>query len=97
MTTNYLFYSLQKYGELAGVFEQLFRLFWENYLGKTGDGEILEVVQPFYAWRGLVAASPIWYPKPDKEVRLKLLRFVKNVLGSEKFDPKNVNSYLDNV
>jgi hypothetical protein len=97
MTINYLFYSLQKYGELTGVFERLFKLFWENYLDKTGDSEILEVVQPFYAWRGLIAASPIWYPKLDKEVRAKLLSFVKNVLGSEKLDLKNVNSYLNSV
>jgi hypothetical protein len=97
MTINYLLFSLQKYGELAGVFERLFKLFWESYLDKIGDREILEVVQPFYAWRGLVVASPIWYPKLDKNVRVKLLNFVKNVLGSERFDLKNVNSYLENV
>jgi len=94
MTINYIFYSLQKYGELAGVFERLFRLFWENYLRKTDDWEILEVVQPFYAWRGLVVASPIWYPNLSKDVRVKLLNFVKNVLQFERFDLRNVNSYI---
>ena len=94
MTINYVFYSLQKYGELAGVFEHLFRLFWENYLRKTDDLEILEVVQPFYAWRGLVVASPIWYPNLSKNVRTKLLNFVKNVLQFERFDLSNVNSYI---
>jgi hypothetical protein len=94
MTINYIFYSLQKYGELAGVFERLFRLFWENYLRKTGDREILEVVQPFYAWRGLVVASPIWYPSLSRDVRVKLFNFVKNVLQCEKFDLKRVNSYI---
>jgi len=94
ITINYLFYSLQKYGELCGVFERLFRLFWENYLQNTGDWEILEVVQPFYAWRGLVVASPIWYPNLKPDVRIKLLNFVKNVLLCEKFDLTAVNSYL---
>jgi len=94
MTINYIFYSLQKYGELAGIFEHLFRLFWENYLRKTGDWEILEVVQPFYAWRGLVVASPIWYPSLSKDVRIKLLNFVKNILQFERFDLNNVNSYI---
>jgi len=94
MTINYIFYSLQKYGELRGAFERLFRLFWENYLKKTGDLEILEVVQPFYAWRGLVVASPIWYPNLDKNVRIRLLNFVKNVLQHEKFDVGAVNSYI---
>jgi hypothetical protein len=97
MTINYLFYSLQKYGELTGVFECLFRLFWENYLQKTGDSEILEVVQPFYAWRGLVVASPIWYPHLSKDVRVKLLNFAKNVLQFEKFDLNRVNEYLCEV
>jgi hypothetical protein len=94
MTINYIFYSLQKYGELAGVFERLFRLFWENYLHKTGDQEILEVVQPFYAWRGLVVASPVWYPSLNMEVRVKLLNFVRNVLRFDRFELGRVNSYL---
>ena len=94
MTINYIFYSLQKYGELTEAFEQLFRLFWESYLQKTGDREILEVVQPFYAWRGLVVASPIWYPNLSVDVRVKLLNFVQNVLQLEKFDLKSVNSYI---
>lgn len=94
MTINYIFYSLLKYGELAGVFERLFKLFWENYLLKTEDWEILEVVQPYYAWRGLVVASPIWYPNLSREVRVKLLNFVRNVLHQEKFDLNSVNSYM---
>lgn len=94
ITINYIFYSLQKYGELAGVFERLFRLFWENYLLKTNDWEILEVIQPFYAWRGLVIASPLWYPNLSRDVRVKLLNFVHNVLHREKFDLDAVNTYI---
>jgi hypothetical protein len=97
MTINYLFYSLQKYGELAEGFGRLFKLFWENYLEKTDDLEILNVVQPFYAWRGLVVASPVWYPNLKKGVRTKLLNFIKNVLNSEKFDLGRVNSYFCEV
>jgi hypothetical protein len=95
LTINYLFYSLQKYGKLSGPFERLFKLFWQNYLDKTFDNEILEVVQPFYAWRGLVVASPIWYPHLQKDVRAKLLNFVRNVLQCEKFDLESVNSYFE--
>jgi len=93
LTINYIFYSLQKYGELKGVFQRLFMNFWTNYLMKTEDQGILEVVQPFYAWRGLVVASPVWYPHLKKDVRIKLLNFVKNVLQCDKFDPKDVNFY----
>lgn len=94
MTINYIFYSLQKYGRLTGAFEQLFKLFWTNYLQKTCDSEILEVVQPFYAWRGLVVASPLWYPNLSMDVRVKLLNFVQSVLQLKKFDVKSVNSYI---
>ncbi len=94
MTVNYLFYSLQKYGQLEGAFERLFSLFWDNYLRKSGDSEILEVIQPFFAWRGLVVASPIWYPHLIKDVRVKLLNFVKNVLKNDRFDLMDVNSYF---
>jgi hypothetical protein len=94
LTINYLFYSLQKFGELSGVFESLFNSFWTNYLTKTGDREILEVVQPFYAWRSLVLASPLWYPTLPRNVRVCLLNFAKHVLRFEKFDLSQVNSYL---
>jgi streptomycin 6-kinase len=94
MTINYIFYSLQRYERLSGVFERLFNVFWNNYLGKTDDSEILEVIQPFYAWRGLVVASPVWYPTLKKSIRVKLLNFVKNVLQAERFDLDGVNVYF---
>ncbi|MFQ6086787.1 MAG: aminoglycoside phosphotransferase family protein, partial [Candidatus Bathyarchaeia archaeon] len=84
MSINYIFYSLQAYGKLAGPFEELFRLFWNNYLDKTEDEEMLTVIQPFYAWRGLVVASPIWYPNLPLDVRKKLFNLIKNVLETEK-------------
>jgi hypothetical protein len=94
LTINYLFYSLQKSGQLDGDFDRLFHLFWDNYLRRTGDSEILETIQPFYAWRGLVVASPVWYPQLSIDIRVKLLNFVTNVLQNDLFDLKNVNSYF---
>ena len=93
MTINYLFYSLQTYGELTGTFETLFNLFWKNYLDKTSDEEMLTAIQPFYAWRGLVIASPIWYPSLSLDVRAKLFNFIRNVLETEKIDLTDINSY----
>jgi thiamine kinase-like enzyme len=92
LTINYLFYSLQKYGELSGIFDKLFKLFWENYLKKTQDSEVLEVVQPFYVWRCLVVASPIWYPNLSVDVRVKLLNFAQNMLQHDRFNIMDVNS-----
>ena len=95
MTINYIFYSLQAYGRLEGPFEKLFKTFWKTYLDQTGDEEILEVVQPFYAWRGLVVASPVWYPNLPRDVRVKLFNFIKNVLRTERFDLDRVNELLE--
>ena len=94
MSINYLFYSLRTYGELEGPFEELFSLLWENYLSKTGDEEILEVVQPFFAWRGLVIASPVWYPNLALDVRFRLFSFIKRVLETERFDLGEIDSYI---
>jgi hypothetical protein len=94
MSINYIFYSLQTYGELTGPFEELFHLFWKNYLEKTGDEEMLTVIQPFYAWRGLVVASPVWYPNLPFNVRKSLFNFIRNVLNTDYLDLKSINSYI---
>ncbi|MCZ7406237.1 MAG: hypothetical protein O8C67_15085 [Candidatus Methanoperedens sp.] len=94
ITMNYLFYSLQKYGKLAGPFKELYELFFNNYLEKTNDIELLRVIQPFYVFRSVVVASPIWYPNLDPGVRTKIFNFIHNILEIEEFDYKNVNSYL---
>jgi hypothetical protein len=75
-------------------FERLFLLFWRNYLDKSEDEEILEIVQPFYAWRSLVLASPVWYPNLSVELRRKIFRFATKILKTKKFDIENVDSYL---
>jgi hypothetical protein len=93
ITGNYLFSSLQRDGRLAGAFETLFRRFWDRYLEKTGDREILRVAPPFFAFRCLVMASPVWYPTLSDPVRRKLFAFLQAVLDAEEFDPARVNAY----
>jgi len=73
----------------------LFRLFWDNYLEKTADEEMLTVVQPFYVWRGLVVASPMGYPQLSLDVCKKLFTLIKNVLETEKLDLNDINSYIE--
>jgi tRNA A-37 threonylcarbamoyl transferase component Bud32 len=95
MTINYLFFSLRREGRLQGGFKELFNLFFKEYLDATGDEELLEVIQPFYAWRALVIASPIWYPTLTLEVRGKLLGFAMNVLKLKRFSVEDVDHYLE--
>jgi hypothetical protein len=90
---NYLFFSLQRSERLEGPLETLFRRFWERYLEKSGDRELLEVAAPFFAFRGLVMASPLWYPHLTEGVRQKLFAFIHGVLDVEVFDPERVNAY----
>jgi hypothetical protein len=93
ITLNYVFFSLQRTGELDGAFENLFLMFWDRYLEKTGDREMLEVAAPFFVFRALVLASPIWYPSLADSARKKLLAFILAVLGQDSFDPRRVNEY----
>jgi len=95
LTINYLFFSLQRYGKLEGPFATLFEAFYENYFWKTRDLELAKVVPLFYAFRGLVIASPLWYPSLAQQVRLTLFHFVENMLGVEEFEHQEINRYLD--
>lgn len=91
LTMNYLFFSLQRSGRLEGAFETLFLRFWQRYLEATGDHEMLRVAAPFFAFRGLVVASPVWYPDLAEATRRQIFAFVRNLLAADAFDPTRVN------
>lgn len=93
LTMNYLFFSIQRSGRLEGGFETMFKRFWSRYLEKSGDSEMLEVSAPFFAFRGLVMAHPVWYPNLIEDTRDKLFNFVEAVLNAETFQPNEVNRY----
>ncbi|MGE5323875.1 MAG: aminoglycoside phosphotransferase family protein [Actinomycetota bacterium] len=93
MTLNYVFFSLQQSEQFEGVFARLFQRFWDRYLEKSGDREMLEVIAPFFAFRGLVMASPVWYPSLSSPIRKKLLSLIRAVLEAERFDPSLVSQY----
>jgi aminoglycoside phosphotransferase (APT) family kinase protein len=93
LALNYLFFSLQRSGKLEGAFAALWHRFWERYLERTRDAELLEVAGLFFAFRGLVMANPLWYPALDAGVRRQLLNFIARVLDEERFDPARANEY----
>jgi len=80
---------------LEGDFLDLYNIFFEEYLAATGDEEMMRVVAPFFTFRGLVVASPEWYPGHPPKVRAALLRFLRNVLEDEVFDWRDPNRYLE--
>jgi hypothetical protein len=95
MSLNYLFFSLQRSGALTEPFRLLHELFWEKYLTLRPDEEMLSVIQPWFAWRALVLASPLWYPTLREDTRRKLLAFARNVLAADTYDYLHVNQYFE--
>lgn len=94
MSINYLFFSLQRSGRLA-PFTALYHTFWQTYLEQRPDPALCAVIQPWFAWRALVLASPQWYPSLTDDVRRQLLTFAEQVLATDYFDWPNINSYLE--
>lgn len=94
LSINYIFYALQHTGSFEGPFKELYLRFMNAYLEKTGDAGLMSVIQPFYAWRGLVVASPIWYPNLADDIRRQLFKFINNVLNTAVFDYTKIQEYL---
>jgi hypothetical protein len=80
MAINYLFFSLQHRAAWRRGLGPLWRLFLETYLAAAKDEEVQETAPPWLAWRGLVVASPRFYPNLGEEARDALLSFVERVL-----------------
>ncbi len=95
LVINYLFFSLQRFGRLEHPFVDLHDLFWGSYLAAASDEGLLEVIQPWFAWRALVLSSPVWYPDLAPEARVKLLRFARRVMDLKRYDVSKVNRYME--
>ncbi|MBI4844010.1 MAG: phosphotransferase [Nitrospirae bacterium] len=94
LTINYIFFSINHYGDVRGPYLEALKLFYKEYIKKTGDKELLKVTAPFYAFRGAVVANPVFYPKVAKSNRRKIFNFMHNVLKAKSFNPDRVNEYL---
>jgi hypothetical protein len=95
MTINYLFFGLQQSGRLEGPFRELHDRFWATYLDQRPDDELAGVIQPWFAWRALVLASPVWYPTISVAVRRKLLSFARRLLSTERYEYQRTREYLE--
>lgn len=81
-------------GAFTGACLILFDRFWRRYLDKSGDDEMLAVVAPFLAFRGLVLASPIWYSDTPDPIRERLLILIEQTLNQDRFEPDRIDDYL---
>jgi Ser/Thr protein kinase RdoA (MazF antagonist) len=92
LAVNYLFFGLRRSAtrDEQGVAEPLrglFEAFLTAYLRASGDGELLEVLPPFFAFRALVIAHPRWYPTLSDATRRALIRFARAMAEPGPFDP----------
>ena len=55
---------------------------------------MVEVLQPFFAFRILVLANPKFYPDDTQNTKRALLDFGHAVLHAEKFKTEDIPSYL---
>lgn len=94
LTINYIFFSVKKYEDIRGPYLEGLHLFFEEYIKLTGDRQLLEVVAPFFAFRGVVVANPVFYPELTSKQRRLLFSFVRNVLDADRFELKLVHDYL---
>lgn len=94
LSINYLFFALRERGRFCGALRTVWDRFWCTYLRASGDGDVLQVVAPFFAWRALVLASPAWYPTETAATRNALLSFGERLLNGARFDPSRVEEVL---
>ena len=95
LSINYVFFAIRSTGAFAGAFADLFHLFWNRYLAASGDHDLVEAIAPHFAFRALVLANPLWYPRESEETRKLLFRFLLSVLEGPRFHPADIPAYLD--
>lgn len=95
LSINYLFFRLAGGApQFDGALRALWDRFWDRYLSTTHDREVFAVVAPFFTWRALVVASPLWYPNVPDPVRERLFTFAERLLAGHPFDPTRVDELL---
>lgn len=84
---NYLLFALDAPEAWTRGLGVLWRELWARYLAARPDAELLEVAPPFFAWRALVVANPVFYPRMTERARDRLLGFAAEVLDAHRLEP----------
>lgn len=94
LSINYLFAGLRCPAAWAFGFRPLWRSFFATYLAGSDDVGIFDRFPPFFAWRALVLASPVWYPQVSMAVRATLLEAALELLSGATIRPESVEKLL---
>jgi len=92
---NFVYYALKHTGQFEGPFEELFKLFFDQYVEKTMDRGLFEAIQPFFAFRILVIANPRFYPKDSAAIKRKLLNFGRLLLDLDTFKVEEMYDLIE--
>ncbi len=95
LSVNYVHHAIKHRGTFEGPFKELFFIFLNAYLEKTGDNALFDVISPFFAFRVLVIANPRFYPRESDETRRKLFNFGQSVLKDSSFDINRIAAYIE--
>jgi hypothetical protein len=87
LAVNYLLFALDVQDAWARGLGVLWRALWQRYLAERPDAELLDVAPPFFAWRALVVANPVFYPRMTARARDRLLGFATEVLDANRLEP----------
>ena len=97
LTTNYVFFSINKFGCLSGGYREAMEMFFKEYITLTGDEELFKVVALFFAFRGVVVANPLFYPDVTNENRQKIFNFIRGCLLDNTFKIESINAYIKGI
>jgi len=92
---NFVYYALKHTGRFEGPFEELFKLFFDQYFEKTQDRGLFEALQPFFAFRILVIANPRFYPNDSAEIKRTLLHFGRLLLDLDTFEVEEIYDLIE--
>jgi hypothetical protein len=87
LAINFVLFALDAPAAWPDGLGVLWRGLWSRYLAERPDDDLLAVAPPFLAWRALVVANPVFYPRMTGAARDRLLGFAEAVLDAHALDP----------
>ena len=88
MAVNFILFAIDRPDAWADGLGVLWRRWWARYLALRVDPELLCAAPPFFAWRALVVANPVFYPNLSGRGRDRLLGFAEDLLEAATLDPR---------
>jgi hypothetical protein len=94
LSINYLFFGLLAEPSARALYRELWTAFFDAYLEARTDPELFTHAPPYFAWRALVLANPLWYPDFPERERDALLGFAERALADGELSPQLARSLL---